>query len=92
MVPVPQHFDEDYDVVIENATLSWRPDPSSFKLTNIDLKVPKKSLTVVIGSTGSGKSSVLASILGEVPKLSGKIYTSTDVKAYVPQEVLSFTL
>ena len=35
-------------------------------LKNIDIKVKKGSLTVIVGPTGSGKSSLLASMLGEL--------------------------
>ena len=35
-------------------------------LKNIDIKIKKGSLTVIVGPTGSGKSSLLASMLGEL--------------------------
>ncbi|KAF9592451.1 hypothetical protein IFM89_014941 [Coptis chinensis] len=50
-----------------------------------DLKIMKGSKIAVCGMVGSGKSSFLCSILGEIPLISGmgvKVYGS---KAYVPQ-------
>ncbi|KAF9591438.1 hypothetical protein IFM89_004136, partial [Coptis chinensis] len=50
-----------------------------------DLKIMKGSKIAVCGMVGSGKSSFLCSILGEIPWISGmgvKVYGS---KAYVPQ-------
>ncbi|KAF9591440.1 hypothetical protein IFM89_004138 [Coptis chinensis] len=50
-----------------------------------DLKIMKGSKIAVSGMVGSGKSSFLCSILGEIPWISGmgvKVYWS---KAYVPQ-------
>jgi len=41
---------------------------------------------MVIGRVGSGKSTLVQSVLGEVPLSKGSIVTSGKV-AYVPQEV-----
>ena len=49
------------------------------------MKIMKGYKVAVCGSVGSGKSSLLCSILGEIPRISGtgsKVYGS---KAYVPQ-------
>jgi ABC-type transport system involved in cytochrome bd biosynthesis fused ATPase/permease subunit len=42
-------------------------------LRNVNLEFPKKKLSVISGKTGSGKSLLLASILGEADLLSGTI-------------------
>jgi ABC-type Mn2+/Zn2+ transport system ATPase subunit len=44
----------------------------------------------VIGKVGSGKSSLIASILGEIPKVSGRIAKNGKI-AYVPQQVIHTT-
>ncbi|KAJ3010929.1 UNVERIFIED_CONTAM: hypothetical protein HDU68_001911 [Siphonaria sp. JEL0065] len=46
------------------------PEPS-FKLMDVDLEFPTEKLSVVIGATGSGKTSLLLSLLGETRRLSG---------------------
>lgn len=42
------------------------PHYSSFSLRDIDVSFPAEKLTLIIGPTGSGKSSLLAAILGEM--------------------------
>ncbi|KAG8192593.1 hypothetical protein JTE90_015226 [Oedothorax gibbosus] len=54
-------------------------------LRNINLQVPKNSLVAIVGQVGSGKSSLLSAILGEMDKLSGSVSLSGKV-AYVSQQ------
>jgi ABC-type multidrug transport system fused ATPase/permease subunit len=65
-------------VSFENATIAWpadsqEEDKDRFMLRNINLRFPNKELSVISGKTGSGKSLLLAGILGEVDKISGTI-------------------
>ncbi|KAL0918961.1 hypothetical protein M5K25_011013 [Dendrobium thyrsiflorum] len=75
-------------VEIEPGEYSWQPDLSTRKPTvKIDrkLKITRGEKIAVCGSVGSGKSSFLSSLIGEIPRLSGvgsKVFGS---KAYVPQ-------
>ena len=57
---------------MDNGTFAWSDD---VVLRNIKLKVPKGSLIAVIGPVGSGKSSFLSAILGEMDKVSGNVNT-----------------
>jgi len=50
-------------------------DENSSSLHDINLGVKKGALVAVVGTVGSGKSSLLACILGEMPKLQGKVLT-----------------
>ncbi|KFM76473.1 Multidrug resistance-associated protein 1, partial [Stegodyphus mimosarum] len=49
------------------------------------MNIPKGSLVAIIGAVGSGKSSLLSSILGDMKILSGTIDYKGSI-AYVPQE------
>lgn len=65
---------------------SWNSDPSStsvpwtpeFKLADLAFKLPHGALVAIVGSSASGKSSVLQSVLGEMPALSLEADSSPD--------------
>ncbi|KAK3336001.1 P-loop containing nucleoside triphosphate hydrolase protein [Cercophora scortea] len=70
------------EVRFENASIAWPSDEDvleedKFVLRNINLTFPKGELSVISGKTGTGKSLVLAAILGEVDVLEGNLYVPT---------------
>ncbi|XP_020231729.1 ABC transporter C family member 4 [Cajanus cajan] len=71
-------------VEIIDGTFSWDDDNTQQDLKNINLEIKKGELTAIVGTVGSGKSSLLASILGEMRKISGKVRVCGSV-AYVAQ-------
>ncbi len=71
-------------VEVSNATFTW-DDPEKPTLKNINLKVPRGSLTAIVGIVGSGKSSTISSMLGEMRKLQGSINVNGTI-GYVPQQ------
>uniref|UniRef100_A0A8C2FCZ3 ATP-binding cassette, sub-family C (CFTR/MRP), member 6a n=1 Tax=Cyprinus carpio TaxID=7962 RepID=A0A8C2FCZ3_CYPCA len=71
-------------VVIDNGTFSWSKD-STPCLRRINVKGQRGSLVAVVGHVGSGKSSLLSAMLGEMEKKSGHVTVSGSV-AYVPQQ------
>ncbi|KAG1968389.1 multidrug resistance-associated protein [Pimephales promelas] len=78
-------YNPDVDgVVIDNGTFSWSKD-STPCLKRINIKVQRGSLVAVVGHVGSGKSSLLSAMLGEMEKKSGHV-TITGSVAYVPQQ------
>ncbi|XP_059413452.1 multidrug resistance-associated protein 1 [Carassius carassius] len=79
----PYHPDID-GVVIDNGTFSWSKD-STPCLRRINVKGQRGSLVAVVGHVGSGKSSLLSAMLGEMEKKSGHVTLSGSV-AYVPQQ------
>lgn len=76
----------DNDIEIESATLSW--DEQSLEtptLKGINCDITRGSLVAIVGTVGSGKSSILAAILGEMEKIQGRIATQGSI-AYVAQQ------
>lgn len=71
-------------VEIINGTFSWDSSSSNPTLRDINFKVEQGMRVAVCGTVGSGKSSLLSCILGEVPKISGNLRVS-GTKAYVAQ-------
>ncbi|SCU78640.1 LAFA_0A07668g1_1 [Lachancea sp. 'fantastica'] len=59
----------------ENATFSWDKKNAEFKLKNLSLDFKVGQLNVVLGPTGSGKTSLLMGLLGEMDLIDGKVYT-----------------
>ncbi|RWR72400.1 ABC transporter C family member 3-like protein isoform X1 [Cinnamomum micranthum f. kanehirae] len=69
---------------ISNGNFSWDPSSANPTLRDLNFKVLRGMRVAVCGTVGSGKSSLLSCILGEVPKISGKIRLCGR-KAYVAQ-------
>ncbi|VEU24425.1 DEKNAAC105626 [Brettanomyces naardenensis] len=62
-------------VGFENATFSWSShSQNDFKLRDINVSFRIGKLNVIVGSTGSGKSSLLLALLGEMDLVSGKVF------------------
>ncbi|CAK9310098.1 unnamed protein product [Citrullus colocynthis] len=59
-------------VEVRDGSFSWG-DEDGEVLKNINFNVRKGELTAVVGIVGSGKSSILASVLGEMHKISGRV-------------------
>ncbi|CAD7079877.1 unnamed protein product [Hermetia illucens] len=74
---------EAYPMEIENGTFSWGDD--EICLRDINIKIGKNQLVALVGTVGSGKSSVVSAFLGEMDKISGRVNTHGRM-AYVPQQ------
>ncbi|XP_059195026.1 multidrug resistance-associated protein 1-like, partial [Centropristis striata] len=80
---LPHSTDGD-GVTIDSGFFSWTNDgPPS--LHRINVKVKTGSLVAVVGHVGSGKSSLLSAMLGEMERRSGFVSIKGSV-AYVPQQ------
>lgn len=62
-------------IVIENGHFTWGSQESEPALRNLSLRVPRGALVAVVGAVGSGKSSLLSALLGEMNKVSGRVNT-----------------
>ena len=60
-------------LAFENATVSWGEGTQEFKLRNLNIDFKIGKLNVVIGPTGSGKTSLLMALLGEMHLAGGRI-------------------
>ncbi|WWC90534.1 uncharacterized protein L201_005470 [Kwoniella dendrophila CBS 6074] len=49
------------------------PEQKIFQIHDIDLSIPKGSLTAIVGAIGSGKSSLLQGLMGEMRRTEGKV-------------------
>ena len=64
------------EIMFRDASIAWPSDGGDlerFTLRDLNLRFPNKKLSVISGRTGSGKSLLLASIIGEADKLAGRI-------------------
>lgn len=81
--PLNRKFYLENPLLIENGTFSWGEEVSVLK--NINLQVEKRKCVAVVGTVGSGKSSLISALLGEMDKISGRVNTVGKI-AFVPQQ------
>ncbi|EEB98739.1 hypothetical protein MPER_01703, partial [Moniliophthora perniciosa FA553] len=60
------------------------PEQDPFSLRNVSLSIPRGSLTAIVGRVGSGKSSLLQGVIGEMRRTSGTVKFGGSV-GYCPQ-------
>lgn len=60
-------------ITIKSANFSWDEHLTKPTLQNVNLVVKSGEKVAVCGEVGSGKSSLLAAILGEIPKIDGMV-------------------
>ena len=78
-------------IEIKNGTFGW--DDSTTVLHNVNLTVPKGSLTIIVGPVGCGKTSLALSMLNELRRHSGSVVCKGSV-SFVAQSawILNTTL
>ncbi|CAL9753208.1 unnamed protein product [Musa acuminata subsp. burmannicoides] len=84
VVEIVPRTETEIDVEIDHGIFCWKKDSVYPTLENIQLKVHRGMKVAICGTVGSGKSSLLSCILGELPKMGGKVKISGS-KAYVSQ-------
>ncbi|KAJ1932426.1 hypothetical protein EC988_009461, partial [Linderina pennispora] len=83
---------DDVLVEITKGSFKWCPDEGSI-LKDISIQCRREELVAVIGKVGSGKSSVISALLGDMVKSAGSVTVRGSV-ALVPQQpwILNATL
>ncbi|RYR13168.1 hypothetical protein Ahy_B04g070294 isoform H [Arachis hypogaea] len=76
--------ESDIAVEMKDAKFSWDDEEGNEALKVEELEIRRGDHAAVVGTVGSGKSSLLASVLGEMYKISGKVRVCGTV-AYVAQ-------
>ncbi|XP_028787012.1 ABC transporter C family member 14 [Neltuma alba] len=71
-------------VEIKEGSFSWDDEGEKVALEVSELEIKNGALAAVVGTVGSGKSSLLASVLGEMHKISGQVRVGGKT-AYVAQ-------
>ncbi|XP_014612657.1 PREDICTED: multidrug resistance-associated protein 1 isoform X5 [Polistes canadensis] len=75
-----------HPLIIENGSFTWDMENNDKPiLKNINMTIEQGQLVAVVGSVGSGKSSLISAFLGEMDKLNGRVNTKGSV-AYVSQQ------
>uniref|UniRef100_A0A3Q3IG20 Multidrug resistance-associated protein 1 n=1 Tax=Monopterus albus TaxID=43700 RepID=A0A3Q3IG20_MONAL len=73
-----------HSISIVDGVFSWSKTESP-TLKRLNVCIPEGSLVAVVGHVGSGKSSLLSALLGEMERLEGTVAVKGSV-AYVPQQ------
>ncbi|XP_026323955.1 probable multidrug resistance-associated protein lethal(2)03659 isoform X2 [Hyposmocoma kahamanoa] len=73
-------------LVLTGVSASWQPDPIVHTLRNITLNVQPGEYVGIVGTVGSGKTSLLQLILGELPATQGSVSLDGARIAYASQE------
>ncbi|VDI08555.1 Hypothetical predicted protein [Mytilus galloprovincialis] len=60
-------------VEINNGSFSWDLSSKEPTLNDINVKIPTGKLTIIVGSVGSGKTSLLSAMLGEMLTVQGEV-------------------
>ena len=86
------------EIILENISYHY-PNSSKTSLENISIKIPARTMVGLVGTTGSGKTTIVDIILGlleyqkGILKVDGKVITKHNIKewqhsvGYVPQNV-----
>lgn len=72
-------------IVFDHADFAWDMNEGVPFFQNLNITIPRGKLVAVVGRVGSGKSSFLSSLLGEMNKLNGKVYVNGSL-SYVAQQ------
>jgi ABC-type multidrug transport system fused ATPase/permease subunit len=63
----------DVRVQVQDGNFSWKASGTDLSLRNVNLRINRGEKVAVCGPVGSGKSSLLYALLGEIPRISGSV-------------------
>jgi ABC-type multidrug transport system fused ATPase/permease subunit len=73
--PPPSETDSDLEEPVSPPSDSSNlPSPLPATISDINIHINKGELVMIVGAVGSGKSSLLSAILGEITKVKGKVF------------------
>ena len=73
------------DAAAEGNAAENNPNERGLTLRGVDLRMAPGTLTLVVGVTGGGKSSLLSALLGEIRRVKGRVRVGGST-AYCPQQ------
>jgi len=80
-VSTSDHPPHDPFIGFKDATFSWgsrdpadKPTERSFRMINMNVRFATNGLNIIMGPTGSGKTSMLMALLGEMTLISGTVH------------------
>ncbi|KAJ1723570.1 hypothetical protein LPJ53_002093 [Coemansia erecta] len=76
---------EDVLVDVQNGSFKWLSTDETPLIDNVSIQCKRSELAAVIGKVGSGKSSLVSAILGDMTKAGGNVFIRGSI-AYVPQQ------
>jgi ATP-binding cassette subfamily B protein len=85
-VPLPERSNADQLILVEAQGLTYHHPQSGHGIVEVDLSLPRGSLTVVTGRVGAGKTTLLQILLGLLPREAGEIRWN----GHVVDDVASF--
>ncbi|XP_060647055.1 ATP-binding cassette sub-family C member 4-like [Drosophila nasuta] len=77
-------------IILQDVTASWDKEKPQHTLKHMNLKIGHGQLCAIIGPVGSGKSSLLQLLLGELPIIDGRVIIQDEL-SYAAQEPWLFT-
>nr|DAD37246.1 TPA_asm: hypothetical protein HUJ06_007887 [Nelumbo nucifera] len=84
LLPNPP-LEQGFPAISVKGCFSWDSKVEKPTLSNINLDIPVGSLVAIVGSTGEGKTSLISTMLGELPPMSDASVVIRGTVAYVPQ-------
>jgi len=84
-LPALEDNHEKHVISLMRSSFAWNKSKTPF-LKEINLKVPRGSVTVCVGSVGSGKTMLIKSILGETVCSHGRALSRVSSVAYCAQQ------